>query len=138
MIKEIWINLPVKDVNKSKEFFARIGFNINTEHGDSDEMACIQANEKSMSVMLFAENTFKGFSENELTDTNRSTEVLISYGAESRDEIDESARKVFDADGTIFSEPAEIQGWMYGFAFADLDGHRWNQLFMDVNKMPGK
>lgn len=136
MIKEIWINLPAKDVEKSKEFFTKIGFKINTEHGDSNEMAAVQANEKSMNVMLFAENTFKGFSKNELTDTNQSTEVLISYGAESREEIDESARKVFDAGGRIFSEPAEIQGWMYGFAFADLDGHRWNQLFMDMSKMP--
>ena len=136
MIKEIWINLPVKDVEKSKEFFTKIGFNINTEHGDSNEMAGVQANEKSMNVMLFAENTFKDFSKNEFTDTNQSTEVLISYSAESREEIDESARKVFDAGGRIFSEPAEIQGWMYGFAFADLDGHRWNQLFMDMGKMP--
>ncbi len=49
--------------------------------------------------------------------------------------MDETARKVFDANGTIFSEPAEIEGWMYGFAFADLDGHRWNQVFMDMSKM---
>lgn len=138
MIKEIWINLPVKDVEKSKKFFTEIGFTLNTEHGDNDEMACLQAGEKSLTVMLFAENTFKDFSKNELTDTHQSTEVLISYGAESREEIDESARKVSDAGGRIFSEPAEIQGWMYGFAFADLDGHRWNQLFMDMSKIPEK
>jgi uncharacterized protein len=138
MIKEIWINLPVKNVEKSREFFAQVGFKIDTEHGDKNEMAGVQANEKSMNVMLFAENTFKDFSKNELTDTKHSTEVLVSFSAESREEVDETARKVFDAGGTIFSEPAEIQGWMYGFAFEDLDGHRWNQLFMDMSKMPGK
>ena len=88
--------------------------------------------------MLFAKNMFKGFSQNELTDTKQSTEVLFSFSGESREEVDELASKVFDAGGTIFSEPAEINGWMYGFAFADLDGHRWNQLFMDMSKMQGE
>ena len=61
---------------------------------------------------------------------------MISFDAESPEEVDETARKVFDSGGKIFSEPAEIQGWMYGFAFADLDGHRWNQIYMDYSKMP--
>ena len=62
--------------------------------------------------------------------------MMISFDAESREEVDEMARKVFEAGGNIFGEPAEIQGWMYGFAFTDLDGHRWNQLYMDFSKMP--
>lgn len=136
MTKELWINLPVKDVNKSKEFFAKIGFSINIEHGDNDEMACVQLGEKQFNVLLFAENKFKAYTKNDLTDTGKSTETLISFDAENREEIDETARKVFDAGGAIFSEPAEIEGWMYGFAFADLDGHRWNQVFMDMGKMP--
>lgn len=138
MIKEIWINLPVKDVNKSRDFFAQIGFIINVEQCGGDEMACVQGNEKSMNVVLFAENSFKTFSKNELTDTRQSTEVLISFSAESVEEVDDTARKVFDAGGRIFSEPAEIQGWMYGFAFEDLDGHRWNQVFMDMSKLPAQ
>lgn len=136
MAKELWINLPVKDVEKSKEFFTRIGFSLNTEHCADGEMACVQLGEKQYNVVLFAEETFKVFTKNDLTDTGKSTEILISFDAESRAEIDETARKVFDAGGTIFSEPAEIQGWMYGFAFCDLDGHRWNQVFMDAGKMP--
>jgi uncharacterized protein len=137
MIKEIWINLPVKDVAKSREFFTRIGFSLNTEHGNNDEMACLEVGEKKTVVMLFAENTFKGFTKNELANTKLATEVLFSFGAESIEEVDETARKVFDAGGRIFSEPAEMNGWMYGFAFEDLDGHRWNQVFMDMSKMPG-
>ncbi len=136
MAKELWINLPVKDVGKSKEFFTKIGFSLNTEHGDNDEMACMQLGEKKSNVLLFAENKFKDFTKNGLTDTGKSTETLISFDAENREEIDETARKVFDAGGVIFSEPAEIEGWMYGFAFADLDGHRWNQVFMNTGKMP--
>ena len=135
MAKELWINLPVKDVVKSKEFFSKIGFSLNIEH-DNAEMACLQIGEKKNNVLLFAENTFKGFTKNALTDTNQSSEIIISFDAESREEVDELAKKVEKAGGTVFSKPAEIQGWMYGFAFADLDGHRWNQIYMDMSKMP--
>jgi uncharacterized protein len=135
MTKEIWLNLPVKDVAKSKEFFGRIGFKLNEKH-TSPEMVCFEVGEKKMTVLFFAEETFKGFTKSEVSDAKQGAEILISFDAESRDEIDETARKVFDAGGTIFSEPAELQGWMYGFAFADLDGHRWNMVYMDFSKLP--
>lgn len=61
---------------------------------------------------------------------------MISFDAESREEVDEMAAKVRAAGGTIFGEPGEIRGWMYGFGFADLDGHRWNMVFMDFSKLP--
>ena len=135
MTKDLWINLPVKDVKKSKEFFTRIGFTPEKEHETAD-MTSVKVGEKNISVLLFAEETLKGFMKNEISDTNAGSEMMISFDAESREEIDETARKVFDAGGTIFAEPSEIQGWMYGFAFSDLDGHRWNQIFMDHSKMP--
>jgi predicted lactoylglutathione lyase len=61
---------------------------------------------------------------------------LFSFDAESREEVDEMAKKVKAAGGTLYAEPAENQGWMYGFAFVDPDGHRWNMLYMDMSKMP--
>jgi hypothetical protein len=137
MTKELWINLPVKDVNKSKEFFSRIGFSPDETHASAD-MACFNVGEKNINVLLFAKETFKGFTKSEISDTKTGSEVLISFDAENRDEVDETASKVFEAGGAIFSEPAEIQGWMYGFAFADLDGHRWNMVYMDFSKMPKK
>jgi predicted lactoylglutathione lyase len=135
MTKEIWLNFPVKDVNKSKEFFTRIGFTPNEKHTKGD-MVCFEVGEKKMTVLFFAEEVFKGFTKSEISDTKRGAEVLISFDAESREEVDETAKKVRDAGGRIFSEPSEIQGWMYGFAFADLDGHRWNMVFMDFSKLP--
>ena len=135
MTKELWINLPVKDVKKSKEFFTRIGFTPEETHETAD-MACVKVGEKNIAVLLFAEETLKDFLKNEISDTKTGSEMMISFDAESREEIDETAKKVWDAGGNIFSEPAEIQGWMYGFAFADLDGHRWNQIYMDYSKMP--
>ncbi len=135
MTKEIWINLPVKDVSKAKEFFAKIGFTPNDQHSNA-EMAAFTVGEKAMTVLFFAEDKFKEFAKIDVSDTAKGAEILISFDAENREEVDEMARTVFDAGGTIFSEPAEIQGWMYGFAFADLDGHRWNMIYMDFSKMP--
>jgi predicted lactoylglutathione lyase len=135
MTKDLWINLPVKDVEKSKEFFTRIGFTLNETHVSPD-MACFNVGEKNLTVLFFAEETFKGFTKSEISDTNAGSEVLISFDAESREEVDEMAVKVHEAGGTIFGKPGEIQGWMYGFAFLDPDGHRWNQVFMDFSKLP--
>ena len=86
-------------------------------------------------VMLFEESVFGEFLQNKITDTQSSSEMLISIDAESKKEVDELAKKVIDAGGVVFSKPAEKQGWMYGFGFADLDGHRWNVLYMDFAKL---
>ena len=84
--------------------------------------------------MLFPETTFKSFTGNELADTTKVTEVLISIDAQSKEEVDALVAKVVHAGGTIYSNPSE-QGFMYGAGFADLDGHRWNVLYMDMSKI---
>ncbi len=136
MTKEIWINLPVKNVGKTKKFFDEIGFQINDQHPANDSMVCYSVGEKNITVLFFDEETFKGFTKSEVSDAKRGAEVLISLDAENSAEVDELAGKVFDAGGTIFSEPQEIEGWMYGFGFADPDGHRWNVVNMDFSKLP--
>lgn len=134
MTKQIWLNLPVKDVAKAKDFFWKIGFSFNEQH-DTPSSTCMVVGESHFVVMLFEESLFTGFSQNKLTDTQSSSEVLLSIDAESVLEVDELAKKVQNAGGTVFSPPAESQGWMYGFGFADLDGHRWNVLYMDFSKL---
>lgn len=133
MTKELWINLPVKDLKKSKAFFTRIGFSFNEER-ETEDMAAMIVGEKKVPVMLFVESTFKNIIRHKVTDTRQSSETLFSFDAESRQEVDEMAEKVEKAGGKVFSEPAEIQGWMYGCAFTDPDGHRWNVLYMDPAK----
>jgi predicted lactoylglutathione lyase len=132
MTKELWMNLPVKDINRSKDFFKKIGFGI--KDGSTDTSVAISVSEKNTIVMLFQEDVFKSFTQNGLVDTSKSTEVIFSFGAESREEVDEVAKKVAAAGGDVFAPPAEIQGWMYGCAFCDPDGHRWNALYMDTVK----
>lgn len=137
MTKGIWLNLAVKDVKKSKDFFTQIGFSFSAQYTDGADSLALQIGTKPDIVMLFEENRLKEFIQHPLTDTKQSSEIIISFDAESREEVNEIAEKVRSAGGDIFSEPAEIQGWMYGFAFADLDGHRWNALYMDLAKMRG-
>lgn len=136
MTKEIWINLPVKNVEKSKAFFAALGFEFNKNFGNSATSACLLIGSKNVIVMLFEEPAFKSFIQHDVTDTAKSSEVLFSIDAESREEVDEMVKKVAAAGGTVFATPGEKAGWMYGCGFCDLDGHRWNMLYMDMSKMP--
>lgn len=134
MTKDIWFNLPVKDVARSRVFFSQLGFTFNDKHGV--DPACMLVGEKKVVIMLFQEEMVKSFMRHQLTDTGLSNEMLISIDAESRDEVDTLAQKAKAAGGLVFAEPGESQGWLYGCGFADLDGHRWNVLYMDTAKMP--
>lgn len=136
MIKQFWLNLPVKNIKKSKEFFGKLGFQFNTQHGNTDTSASLLVGEKNVVVMLFEEPAFKGFTNNEIADTTRGTEVLLSIDAQSKEEVDQMAQKAIDAGGKSTHKPGEMQGWMYGCMFSDIDGHRWNVLYMDMSKMP--
>lgn len=130
MTKELWINLAVKDVKRSREFFTHLGFGIN-ERGSSEHALSLLIGSKQNIVMLFEEPMFRGFTQHEVTDTSKSSEVMLSFDAESREEVDEIARKVAEAGGNVFGKPSEVQGWMYGCGFTDPDGHRWNALYME-------
>ena len=134
MTKQIWLNLPVKDLNRSKEFFSAIGFTFKDNRGNPGMLA-MMVGENKFVVMLIEESVFKKAAQNEISDTILSTEILISVDAESREEVDDFAQKVTNAGGNVFAKPAENQGWMYGCAFTDPDGHRWNVLYMDMEKL---
>ncbi len=136
MARQFWINLPVKNVSKSEEFFTKLGFKFNTEQGNGPNSACLLLGDSNVVCMLFDEPTFKGITNNEITSTNQSTEVLLSIDAQSKEEVDEIVRKVIDAGGASNHKPSEMKGFMYGCVFTDLDGHRWNVLYMDMSKMP--
>ncbi len=135
MTKQLWINLPVKDVAKSKEFFSKLGFSFN-EQMSGEKSACMLVGERNTVIMLFAEEVFKGFIQGNVSNTGTGTEVLFSFDAESREEVDELAKKAVEAGGVLFGKPSENQGWMYGCGFSDLDGHRWNILYMDMSQLP--
>lgn len=133
MTKQFWLNLPVKDIQKSKAFFTALGFRFN-EQQTNEESACMELGEKSVIVMLFTEKVFQHFCRNSVADTANATEVLLSIDAESKEDVDELLARAVAAGGAVYGEPHD-QGWMYGAGFSDLDGHRWNVLFMDMSKL---
>ena len=135
MPKEYWINLPVKDVERSKKFFTGIGFSFNTER-ETETMISMLVGKAPMPIMFFENNQFENVVQTKISDTSQGAEIIISFDAQSRSEVDEMAEKVKKAGGDVFSKPSEIQGWMYNVGFKDLDGHRWNMLYMDRDKMP--
>ena len=128
-MKQLWINLPVKDIEQSRVFFKNIGFKINPRHENSDEAVGLMFGKNKFIVMLFPEKAFEKFCGNSVGQNRNSTEVLFSIDAQSREEVDEFMRKVELAGGEIYREPQD-SGMMYGAGFIDLDGHRWNVVYM--------
>jgi predicted lactoylglutathione lyase len=134
--RDVWFNLPVKDVKGSRSFYEGIGFRLNEEHGNSDQSASFLIGQHSIVLMLFCEEAFNGFINGEVSDARAGNEVLFSLSAESKDEVDDMVQTVKKAGGSIFAEPEEIDGWMYSTGFSDPDGHKWNVLYVDMSKMP--
>ncbi|CRK84772.1 VOC family protein [Neobacillus massiliamazoniensis] len=136
MSRELWLNLPVREPERAKEFYKQLGFRLNEQYVSQDGSFSFFVGDNQVVLMLFPESTFRGFTGNAVADSAQGTEVLFSLGANSRDEVDDLALKAERAGGTIFSKPSEQGGWLYGCGFADPDGHRWNALYMDMSKMP--
>jgi predicted lactoylglutathione lyase len=133
MKNEFWLNLAVKDIKKSQEFFTELGFG---HKNFCETMVTILAGKDEMAINLFLEEAFESFSGNDNCDTSKATEILFNIGADTKEEVDEFAVKVRKAGGIVYRGPEEKDGWMYGCGFTDLDGHRWSKLFMDMKKMP--
>lgn len=133
MAKQIFVNLPVKDLAKSKEFFGKLGFEFNPQFTD-ENAACMIISE-NIFAMLLTENFFKNFTKKDIADATKTTEVLLAIDAESKEEVDEMVRKAIDAGGSSYSDPQD-HGWMYQSAFADLDGHQWEIVYSDMSKFP--
>jgi len=135
MATKIFINLPVKDLNKSKSFFEGIGFTFNPQFSD-DKAACMVISD-CIFAMLLTEPYFKTFTKKEICDATKSTEVLIALDASSRQEVEKTVAKARELGATIYADPAD-HGWMYQHSFADLDGHQWELAYMDESQMPSQ
>jgi uncharacterized protein len=125
---KIFVNLPVKDLCKSVEFFTELGFSFNPQFTDETATGMIVA--ENIFVMLLTEAKFKGFTPKEICDATKSTEVLVCLSAESREKVDDLVRKAVAAGGSTYNEPQD-HGFMYGHGFQDLDGHIWELMYME-------
>lgn len=133
MIKNIFVNLAVKDLPATKEFWTKLGFTFNPQFTD-DKAACLVLGE-SIYAMLIVPDYFVTFTKKSLIDAHASVEVINALSAESKDEVDTLMNQILAAGG---KEPREVQdlGWMYSRAFDDLDGHHWELIWVDLAKAP--
>ena len=131
---KIFMNLPVKSLDRSMDFFAALGFDFNpqftNEHG-----ACMVIGENTY-AMLLTEPMFKGFTPKEIADATKTTEVMTALMVENRDTVDAMMEKALSAGGTEVRDP-HAHGFMYGRAFNDPDGHIWEIGWMDPGHMKG-
>jgi hypothetical protein len=132
MIKQIFVNLPVKDLRRSVDFFTELGFTFNPQF--TDENATCMIIGENMFSMLIVEKFFLTFTQKEIADSQKYTEAIISLQVETRKEVDEIIEKALK-NGAQLSAFKEESSWMYGRGFSDLDGHMWEIFFMDLEEM---
>lgn len=128
MTNKIFVNLPVKDLEKSKMFFGALGYSFNMQFTD-EKAACLVISE-TIYAMLLKEEFFKSFIKKEIADTSKTTEVLLALATENREQVDELFGKAIAAGAKEARETLDY-GWMYNRAFEDLDGHIWEIFWMD-------
>jgi uncharacterized protein len=133
MPTKIFVNLPVKNLDKSMDFFKRLGFSFNPQF--TDETAASMVISDDIYAMLLTHKKFKEFTKKEIADATKTTEVLIALSMDSRAEVDTFVDKALAAGATKAREPAD-HGFMFERSFNDLDGHIWEIFHMDMSAIP--
>lgn len=126
--RQIFVNLAVRDLARTKAFFSSLGFTFNPKFSD-ENAACMVISDDAF-VMLLTEPFFKTFTTREVCDTSRQTEALIAVSCEDRADVDTLVRKAVAAGGRD-AMPPQDHGFMYARSFYDLDGHHWEVVWMD-------
>ncbi|HYI03123.1 VOC family protein [Hyalangium sp.] len=126
--RKIFVNLPIRDLKRSVEFFTKLGFSFNPQFTD-DKATCMIVSEEAY-VMLLVESYFKDFTKKQICDTRTFSEGIFALSADSRAEVDELVKTALAAGGTHAADPKD-HGFMYGWSFYDLDGHHWEVMWMD-------
>lgn len=128
MSRSLFVNLPVRDLTRSMEFFAALGFAFNPQFTD-DKAACMVIGEDAY-VMLLSEPFFATFTGKQVADAAAVTEAIFCLSAASRDEVDTLVRTALAEGGKPAADPID-HGAMYGWSFQDVDGHQWEVMWMD-------
>lgn len=134
MVNKVFINLPVKDLKRSVDFFLKLGFKVD-EKFTNEEGASIVVND-SIFVMLLVEKFYNSFTKKVANDTKTTSEVIVALSVESQEEVDEMIKKAIDAGGT--ATISQDYGWMRDLGFTDLDGHHWEIFYVDEKNIPDK
>ncbi len=133
MHKQIYVNLAVDNLERSKAFFSALGLSFEAQF-TNEQAACLILGE-NIYAMLLVKDLFKSFTRKSLCNPKESTEALIGLSCESRAEVDALVAKAIAAGGTAPRAPQD-HGFMYGHGFEDIDGHIWELIYMDPNANP--
>jgi predicted lactoylglutathione lyase len=128
MATQIYVNLPVKNLDNAVEFFTALGFSFNPDFTD-ENATCMIINDDAY-VMLLVEGFFKTFTSKDIVDSTGSTEAIMAFSVDSREGVDDMYQKAIAAGGKE-SQPVQDYGFMYSHSFQDLDGHLWEVMWMD-------
>ena len=134
MATQMFLNLPVKDLNKSIEFFTKLGYTFNKQF--TNENATCMIISDTIYVMLLVEPFFKTFTDKQIADAKTTVEAMIALSADSRADVDAIVSKAVEAGATT-PRPPQDHGFMYGHSFEDLDGHIWEYFWMAPNHVQG-
>jgi predicted lactoylglutathione lyase len=126
--RQIYVNLAVRDLEASKRFFNKLGFEFNPQFTD-EKAACMIINQDAY-VMLLQEPFFMTFTKRKICDTSTQTEGLFALSCDSRKEVDQMVNTAIGQGGKPAMDPQD-HGFMYSSSFYDLDGHHWEVLWMD-------
>lgn len=132
MATKIFVNLPVKDLKRSVEFFTGLGYKFNPQFTDKTATCMVVSDD--IFVMLLTEPKFKSFTPKEICDATKSSEVLVCLSYESREKIYEAVRIASASGGRTYSEPKDY-GFMYQHGFQDPDGHLWELIYMEPEEI---
>ncbi len=129
MDTQIFVNLPVQDLEESKTFYEQLGFTINPQFTD-ETAACVVISD-TIYVMLLTHDKAKQFTSKKIADAHETTEVLNALSTQSKEAVDEFVDKALNNGGTEAGETQDL-GFMYSRSFNDPDGHIWEVLWMDM------
>jgi predicted lactoylglutathione lyase len=132
--RKLFINIPVRDLQRSIDFFETLGFTFNPQFTDANA-TCMLVGEDAY-VMLLAMDYFKSFSKRPVGDPQRETNALLALTVNSRDEVNALVDKAINAGGSLAADPQD-HGFMYSWSFYDPDGHHWEVFWMDPNSING-
>ncbi|WAX77686.1 VOC family protein [Streptomyces sp. KMM 9044] len=130
----IFVNLATNDLDASKRFFTTLGYEINEQFSDENTASVVVG--ETIVAMLHTRQRYAEFTRKEIADSTKTSEVLLALSSESREKVDELVERALSAGGSV-SRETQDEGFMYGRAFDDLDGHTWEVVWMDPSALEG-
>lgn len=131
-VKSIYINLPIKDLQRTRDFWTNLGFSFNEQFSD-DKALCLVLNDGLIYSMLITHEMFSTFTHKPIAN-GTTTQVLTAIEVDSKELVDKIVKLALENGATRYRESVD-HGWMYYDCFEDLDGHQWEIMFTDPSQL---